>query len=476
MENLSALITLVIYACGLVGIGLWAARRAKTQDSFLLGDRNLGPLVAGLAYAASSSSAWVLLGFSGFVYAAGPSALWMVPGILAGYGAVWLWAGKVLQDASRQQGHLTLTDFLAEHTGSASVRYVKMIATGLILICFSFYVAGQFQGAGIAIDGLFKTGFVPAVLTGAAIILAYTFLGGFLAVSVTDTLQGLLMMCVAIVLPIAAMVAAGGLAGISEALAAEPAQWGGVFGGRTPTVAAGFVLGLTATGFGALGQPHLIAWIMATRDKRARQLGACVAIGWGAVVYSGMAVLGLSARVLFGADAPAEGVFFAAADQHLPNVFGGIVAAATLSAIMSTVDSQLLVAGGAVSHDLGLGGQSEKRAVLVSRLVIVFVCCAAIALTFLMPSSIFERILFAWVALGAAFGPIVVARVLGLRPTGGAVIATMLSGFLSAVGFELGWPASGPGGVWKTVAPWILGLVCACLLSLRTDRSGVKTP
>ena len=471
MENLSAVITLALYALGLIGIGLWAARKAQTQESFLLGDRDLGPLVAGLAYAASSSSAWVLLGFSGFVYTAGPSALWMVPGILAGYAAVWLWAGAVLQNASRAQGHLTLTDFLVEDASPASAPYVRMIATCLILVCFAFYVAGQFQGAGIAIDGLFETGFAPAVLTGAVIILAYTFLGGFLAVSVTDTLQGLLMMCVAVVLPIAALLAAGGVSGVSQALAAEPAQWGAAFGGRTPMVATGFVLGLTATGFGALGQPHLIAWIMAARDKRARQLGAGVAIGWGAVVYSGMAVLGLSARVLFGADAPAEGIFFATAAQYLPSVFGGIVAAATLSAIMSTVDSQLLVAGGAVSHDLGLGGQTQKRSVLVSRLVIIAVCCAAIGLTFLVPSSIFERILFAWVALGAAFGPIVVARSVGRRPTGRAVIATMLAGFSSAVVLELGWLGAGPGGVWRTVTPWIVGLFSVFLLSLRATET-----
>ena len=94
MQNLPALITLLVYSAVLFGVGLWAAQRAKSQEDFLLGGRSLGPWVAGLAYAASSSSAWVLLGFSGFVYIAGPSALWMVPGIIAGYAAVWLWAGE----------------------------------------------------------------------------------------------------------------------------------------------------------------------------------------------------------------------------------------------------------------------------------------------------------------------------------------------------------------------------------------------
>ena len=138
MPNLPALITLIVYAIVLFGIGLWAAQRAKSQEDFLLGARNLGPWVAGLAYAASSSSAWVLLGFSGFVYAAGPSALWMVPGIIAGYAVVWLWAGPVLQSASRDGGQLTLTEFMSEFATGLSARLIRILASILIAICFSF--------------------------------------------------------------------------------------------------------------------------------------------------------------------------------------------------------------------------------------------------------------------------------------------------------------------------------------------------
>lgn len=455
MQNLPALITLLFYSIVLFGIGFWAARRAKSQEDFLLGGRNLGPWVAGIAYAASSSSAWVLLGFSGFVYVAGPSALWMVPGIIAGYAAVWLWAGGVLQSASRDGNQLTLTDFLVEHASPTSAKIIRIVASLLIAICFSFYVAGQFQGAGIAIDDLFSTGFAPGVIIGALVILAYVFLGGFLAVSLTDTIQGLLMAFVAVLLPTLAYLEAGGLSGLATALAEAPQAYSEPFGSRTRFAALGFVLGLTATGFGALGQPHLIAWIMATKDKSARVKGAAVAMSWAALVFAGMAVLGLSARAILGADAPVEGVFFKLAQDLLPSVLAGIVAAATLSAIMSTVDSQLLVAGGAVSHDLGLGRAFGGRPVLMSRLAIIVVCIAAMGLTFLVPASIFERILFAWVALGAAFGPIVVARTLGFKPTGAVVLTGMITGFGLAVAYELGWIGTGPGAMWKTIAPWI---------------------
>jgi len=458
MNNLPALLTLIGYSAFLFAVGMWASRRAASSDGFLLGDRDLGPWVAGLAYAASSSSAWVLLGFSGFVYTAGPSALWMVPGILIGYGVVWLWAGPVLQNASRDKGHLTLTDFLCETAGPRITPVIKIAASAMIAFAFCYYVASQFQGAGTAFDGLFDTGMATGIVLGALIIVAYTFLGGFVAVSVIDTCQGILIAVVAVVLPAAGFVAAGGVEGISEAIRAAPETYRDSFGGRAGWIAGGFVLGLFATGFGALGQPHLIAWIMAARDRRARVTGAGIAIGWGMLVYTGMAVLGLSARALFGADAPAEGVFLKLAEDLLPAVLAGIIAAAVLSAIMSTVDSQLLVAGAAISHDLGLGRLLGGRDVLASRIAVVLVCAAAVVLSLVFPASIFERTLFAWTALGAAFGPVVVARALRLAITGWGVLASLLAGFGAALAFEF-WLPSGPGAVWARTLPWLFAFL-----------------
>ena len=459
MDNWIILGTLAAYKLMLLGVGLWASNRNKSESDFFLGGRGLGPWVAGLSYAASTSSAWVLLGFSGFVYRVGLSALWMVPGILAGYAAVWLWAGRVLQESSRQQGHLTLTDFLTEFAGPQAARIIRIVASLLIAFCFSFYVAGQFQGAGTAIDGLFATGFTPGVVIGAIVIVAYVFLGGFLAVSVTDTIQGLLIAVVAVILPVVTLQAAGGFSGLGIMLSAAPESYGSSFGGKLGWVAAGFVAGLTATGFGALGQPHLVAWVMAARDRKARLTGAGVAIGWGVLVYSGMAVLGLSARAVFGADMSAEDVFFRSAAVYLPGIFAGIIAAATLSAIMSTVDSQLLVAGAAVSHDLGLGKAFGGRDVLVSRLAILAICTFAVAITLFVEASIFRRILFAWVSLGAAFGPIVVARACRLRPGGAAVLASIFSGFGLSLAYEFNLLGAGPGNAWPTIIPWLAGLI-----------------
>ena len=458
MQNLPALITLVAYSIALIGISLWVSRKAGTEAEFILGERDLGPWVAGLAYAASSSSAWVLLGFSGFVYAIGISALWMVPGILVGSAAIWFFAGPMLQASSRISNHLTLTDFLAEGTGPRTARWIRRSASLMIVFCFSFFVASQFQGAGIAFDGIFHSGLLGGVLIGAAVILAYTFFGGFLAVSLIDTIQGALMGLVAILLPVAAFFHAGGIEGIRTSMEHFPEGHFQIFGTRTGWMAAGFVLGLSSTGIGALGQPHLASWIMATRDRASLTRGAIVAIAWATIVYAGMAVLGLSARAIFGPDLAPESVFFEVAGSTLPTIFSGIILAATLSAIMSTVDSQLLVAGAAISHDLGLSRFLGDRKVLASRLSVSLIAAAAVFCTFNLPSTIFDRALFAWTALGASFGPIVAMRALGLKPAGAAILTAMLAAFAMSLAYEFVLPA-GPGSVWARTIPWLASLV-----------------
>lgn len=458
MVNIEALVTLVLYSVALVGIGYWASRKAKSEDAFILADRGLGSLVAGLAYSASTSSAWVLLGFSGFVYAVGPSAFWMVPGILAGYAVVWFWAGQVLQEDTAKHDHLTLTDFIIQSANPRMKKSIRIAASLMIAFSFSWYIAAQLQGAGQTFNDLFGSGIATGVILGAVLILIYTFLGGFVAVSMIDTLQGALIGIVAIILPAAAFMHIGGFEGFSDILASSPEPYAHAFGGRTGMVALGFVVGLTATGFGALGQPHLVAWVMAAKDKRARIEGGAIACSWGVIVYTGMGVLGIAARGIVGEAGVNEGVFFGTTSELLPGVFAGIVAAATLSAIMSTVDSQLLVAGAAISHDLGLARLVPKREVLITRLSIGAVCLIAIGVTLLMPSSIFERVLFAWVALGGSFGPIVVARAFGHHPSGPGILATMLVGFslCLVLTFLL---ASGPGSIWSTMAPWV-GAFC----------------
>lgn len=469
------LATLIAYKLVLVLVGVWASRRTRTQSDFFIAGQGLGPWVAGLSYAASTSSAWVLLGFSGFVYATGLSALWMVPGIWGGYVAVWLFFGRRLREETAAKGHVTLTDFASAGAWPSMKPVIAMVAAMLIVFCFVFYIAAQFGAAATAFETQFGLPSTEAVLLGAGVVLLYALLCGFWAVSVTDMLQGFLMALVAILLPAYAVFAAGGPGGIMAALSATvPDGYLDITGNFGPFLLLGFILGVWGVGIGAMGQPHLLARLMAIKDEPSRRRGFAIAMGWAVMVYIGMTLLALSGRALLGSGLNGEALFYQLANDLLPPVLAGIVIAAILSAIMSTVDSILLSASAAVSHDMRLTRLFPGREVLISRLVMAAITAIAIWMTLSLPASIFDRVLFAWAALGAAFGPVVVMRVLNFEPAGWAVLSAMVTGFALTVlfnalgqisGSEAGGLLAGlqalavlPGDPFERVFPWLPAL------------------
>lgn len=482
------LATLIGYKLVLIGIGIWASKRNASETDFFLGGRGLGPFVAGLSYAASTSSAWVLLGFSGFVYAVGLSALWMVPGIWAGYAVVWLVFGPKLRAESEARDQLTPTDFLLADASGNLRRLAAMVAAVLILLCFVFYIAAQFDAAGKALAEHFALSVPQAIVLGATIVLIYALLGGFWAVSVTDTLQAVIMLLVSLGVPIAAVVAAGGPAEILATLSRQmPDAYLSIGGGHAPMLFIGFVIGTLGMSLGTFGQPQLLSRLMAVRGDKERRQGFAIAMTWGVLVYIGMVALALAGRALSPDLASGEVLFYRAAADYLPPVLAGLVIAATLSAVMSTVDSILLAASAAVAHDMGVNDRFPGRALLASRLVMLCVAVLAVVLTLSLPDSIFNRVLFAWSALGAAFGPIVVWRVLGRTVTATAALAAMLLGFASCVLFYLLGAASPTGSVLSVLAhlpgdpferafPWLPALVALVVLTPKPESALLKTP
>ncbi|MFS2316779.1 sodium/proline symporter [Maricaulis sp. D1M11] len=467
MTGQTALIltSLVVYKLVLVGVGVWASRLNRSESDFFLAGQGLGPLVAGLSYAASTSSAWVLLGFSGFVFTTGLSALWMIPGIWMGYAVMWLGLGRRLREETAQEGHVTLTDFMTARTAGTGRLVLRLVSALLILFCFVFYIAAQFGAAGIAFQSEFGLGRTESVLIGAGVVLVYGLLGGFWAVSVTDTLQGLVMALIAILLPVAALLAVGGPAGLAAGLSTLPVEgFADPLGGMGLFAFLGFVVGVSGVGLGPFGQPHLMSRLMAVRDDKSRRQGFAIAMVWAVVIYLGMAVLALSGRVLVGELANGETIFYRLAADLLPAALAGIVIAAVLSAVMSTVDSILLSAAAAVSHDMGINSRFAGHEVLVSRIVMFVIAVLAIVMSLTLDSTIFNQVLFAWSALGAAFGPIVIMRVIGREPSAPALLAAMLTGFaLTVVFYALGQSggesvlhdlAALPGDPFERVFPW----------------------
>lgn len=473
MNNIAVFVTLIAYLAGLIGVGVWAQGRNAGEDDYFLGGRALGAFTAALSYAASGSSAWVLLGFSGYVYATGLSALWLIPGILAGYAVTWLWLGRRLRKEAAERRHVTLPDFLAADLTGAGRAIATGLAAALIAIGFTLYIAPQLQGAGAGFESQLGIDMRAAVALSAVIVIVYSWLGGFWAASVTDAIQGAIMLIIAIALPVAAVFAAGGPGGVSEALAASaPPAYLDWAGGQPLLLFIGFVLGSSGVGLAYLGQPQLLTRLMALNSDRSRRQGFYIAFGWAALTFAGMAVLGLAGRALFPELTDPETVFYETTRALFPAILSGVVLAAVLSAVMSTVDSLLIAAASAIAHDLGLTKWRPNADLLIARLTMTGICVVAAAITLIAPATIFGRVLLVWSALGAAFGPLVIARAAGARYPAWAAIAAMIGGFLLTVTFNVWIWTGAPGDFAERILPWLPGLVLLLAFGYRKARNG----
>lgn len=458
MENTTAvLLTLLVYNAILISVGLWTKGRNQGVTDFYLAGRGLGAWTAALSASASSSSAWTLLGVSGAAYAWGMPALWIFPATVGGFLFNWIWVAPRLQKLSRNEEAVTLSSVIAPARLGGQRQLVLRFAAAIVVFCFVFYIASQFEAAGKAFEATFSLSKNVSILIGAGIVLAYTMLGGFWAVSVTDTIQGLLMFAAALLLPAVALVAVGGVDNLLDGLARV-----GRAGSPLPTgpmsgfIALFFVLGTLGIGAGYPGQPHVVNRFMALKDRKNLQRGRIIALGWAIVVYAGMLTLGLCARVLFGDLGDSEQVLFHTAQSLLPAVVAGIILAAVLSAIMSTADSQLLVASSAISHDWNLGGNESSDSLKNARTTVVVVLLLATVLALVWQADIFSRVLFAWAALGSAFGPLLIVRLCGWEISARGTLASMLSGFGLTVIVSL-LPDT-PGDIAERVLPFLLAL------------------
>ena len=411
------------YQLLLIGIGLWAKKRSETHEDFLIGGRRMGALVASLSYAAGASSAWTILGVSGIAFSQGVSAIWLLPGTISGHIVAWFFIAPRLRRIAHERKFVTVTDFLVDGLRDRTKQLAVAVSGIAIVFCFSFYIAAQFAGAGTALAASVDVNTETAIVVGAVIILAYTCLGGFWAVSLTDAMQAIVMLVACLILPIAILIELGGLMAIFDALDTSHLS---LTGTNTGWLAVGFFVGMVSIGFGPLGQPHMLNRMMALSDSQALERARLIALAWFVLVLGGMFLSGLAGHALLTSAVESESVFFELSHQLLPSLVSTVLVVAVLSAVMSTADSQLLVAAGVASHDL-------KRS--NSRVFVVLVGVVALVLALFVPESIFSRVLFAWNALGATFGPLVIHKLLRRPVHPLAVPIAMAAGFLLTVLF-----------------------------------------
>ena len=467
--------TLVGYMVVLLLLGVVAARRTRDESDFFLGGRRSGALLTAIGASASSSSAWTLLGVSGAAYAWGLSSLWLFPACVGGFALNWFVMAPALRRASHRSGAMTVPDLLVDGEGGWQRATVRLAAL-ITLFSLGAYIAAQFLGAGKLFQSEFGLPLAGSVAGGAAIILLYTLCGGFAAVSLTDTLQGLVMALTAFLVPVAALVEVGGVSGLLAALENQDIPgYLSVGGPRAAPLAVGFIAGLLGIGLGYPGQPHVVKYYLAVGQDTSLRRARTIAMSWAVIVYAGMLVVGLCARALFPEVQENEVVLAMTAERLFHPAIAGVMLAAVLSAVMSTADSQLLVASSTVAHDLRSG--KSAAGLLQIRLTVVVLCLVAAGAALIGNKDIFDRVLFGWAAMGAAFGPLLIVRVvLGRRLRTAHTFIVMLCGFALSVAAHFYWDdigASDLRGTMTRITPFAVALLLGLFLSVEdSDETG----
>ena len=465
-------IVMVAYLGVLLFIGWRAAKRTHGGEDFHLAGRSLGAWSAGISSTASSESGWVTLGAVGMTFTYGISGLWYAPGCLLGYLVnVYLVAPR-LRPLSAEQGSVTLTDVITRRWGDPR-NVLRITATTIILICMMGYVAAQMTAAGKAFSSSFgfegRSGYILGVVIGAAVIILVTSLGGFRAVAWTDLFQGLLVAIALIALPLYAIARLGGFGALVQGLGAIDPNFLSAGGGRLGPALWGFIIGQLGIGLGYPGMPHVITRYMATRDDHQVQRLQVIAMFWGVAVFYGAGLVGLVGRVMLPGLADGEQALMALALQLVHPVLAGLLLAAVISAILSTVSSQLLVAASAVSYDVvekTLGKASDDhRSLVLGRWTVAVVGLLGILVALSEVRLVFWFVLFAWSGLGAAFAPLILLALMKRGVNRHGALAAMLTGTGVTVAWKLGRDAATNPEIFARVW-WITLLAAAAILVL----------
>lgn len=472
-------LTFSIYFAIVWMIGWHAYQRTRDLSDFILGGRKLGTGVAALSASASDMSGWLMLGLPGFAYAAGLESLWLAGGLLLGTWANWRLVARRLRVFSLAYGNaLTLPEYFANRFEDR-FGLLRAISALFILVFFLFYTSAGLVAGGKLFESVFGLPYIWAVAVGVLSILIYTAVGGFLAVSWTDVLQGLLMALALIVVPWVAFGQIGDVGHAFEIIGASNPNLLDPF-----THADGSALGLigivslAAWGLGYFGQPHILARFQAIASPEKIKLARWIAVAWVAITLVGATLTGLAGILVI--EQPLQGearetVFILLVDLLFHPLIAGFLLAAILAAIMSTADSQLLVSSAAFTEDLYrtlLRRQaSAAELVLVGRLAVILIALLAFVLALDPEAMVLDLVAHAWAGFGAAFGPVLVLSLYWPRMSGLGAIAGILVGGSTV----LLWSRL-EGGLFELyeIVPGILLATLAIVLVSRYGPAGPK--
>lgn len=467
-------ITFGIYLISVLLIGMAAYFSTRNFDDYILGGRSLGSFVTAMSAGASDMSGWLLMGLPGAIYVSGLSESWIAIGLTIGAWLNWLLvSGRLRIHTEFNNNALTLPDYFYHRFG-ASGHMMKVISASIILFFFTIYCASGIVAGARLFQSLFDVSYAQAMWLGAGATIAYTFIGGFLAVSWTDTIQATLMIFALILTPIMVYLALGGADEMSAAIQMAAQNTGKEYSSLLHGTTLIGIISTAAWGLGYFGQPHILARFMAAENVKslvnARRIGMtwmilCLA-GACAVGYFGIAYFGGHPEQVSAMGDNPERIFIALTTLLFNPWIAGIILSAILAAVMSTLSCQLLVCSSAITEDFYKGflrpNAEQKELVWIGRLMVLAVAVIAIIIASDPNSKVLGLVSYAWAGFGAAFGPVVILSLFWKRMTAAGALAGMLAGALVVVGWK---PLTGS-SLYEIVPGFIACAVMVVLVSL----------
>ena len=477
------IITFTVYILGMLLIGFIAYRYTNNLSDYILGGRRLGSFVTAMSAGASDMSGWLLMGLPGAVYAAGLVESWIAIGLTIGAYCNWLFvAGRLRIYTEFNNNALTLPEYFHNRFGT-SHSLLKIVSATIILVFFTIYCASGVVAGAKLFQNLFSIEYSTALWFGALATIAYTFIGGFLAVSWTDTIQATLMIFALILTPVFVLNSIGGFEQmqivLQQAEVAVQRDFTDMFKGTT------FVglLSLAAWGLGYFGQPHILARFMAAHSAKSLARARKISMTWMALCLAGAIGIGFFGMVYFYANPQIanivnkenEQVFIELSKLLFDPWVAGILLSAILAAVMSTLSCQLLISSSAITEDFYKGfirpTASEKELVWLGRAMVLLIAMLAIWIAQDENNKVLKLVEFAWAGFGSAFGPVVLLSLFWKRMTSSGAMAGMLTGAIIVFGWKEIFPEnSALASIYEMIPAFSLATIAVIVVSLLSPK------
>ncbi|WP_425481542.1 sodium/proline symporter PutP [Alkalibaculum sporogenes] len=473
-------IVFIFYLIGMLLVGIYFYKKNESMSDYVIGDRKLNPLVTSLSAQASDMSGWLLLGLPGLAYASTNGmveAVWTALGLAIGTYLNWRFVAKRLRNYTFISGDsITLPEYFENRFRDTS-KLLRLISAFLILLFFLFYTASGFVAGAKLFNTVFGFNYTLALIVGVLVIISYTFLGGFMAVSWTDMFQGLLMLIAVVVTPIVALSAAGQVDGLINTAYID---FQNIFTFSTgEPISFLIIFSWFAWGFGYFGQPHILARFMAIRSAKEVKPARIIAMIWVVISLAAAVIVGIVGRVYLNTpldEGASETIFMVLVSDLFPAVIAGVLLSAILAAIMSTADSQLLVTSSAITGDfyrtVYKKDASQKELLWVSRGAVILIALIAGILALDENSSVFRLVSYAWAGFGSAFGPVILLSLYWKRMTRNGALWGMIAGGITVVVWKN--LSGGIFDLYEIVPGMILSLVVIVVCSLLDKEPSIE--